>query len=316
MKLDSYEKEQRILTLLEKKGTYMTARDIAESIYGKGKHQSIVFSKLEEMVRAKKINKMGAQQPYSYGISSSISTTYQLSSNKEASVKYKSLQSPIYTNILFEKSDAYYDLIRSDPHARYLSWEHCYCYFHENYNSTDSEVRKIACLHLACYLASWGMLRNSFLVQQDYLVHMDVVGTLFSKDYIDLFKASIDDLEADNYIDMIFALADKIRKLYSPYAKKFNADVTDTLITKVLLGTLGCVPAYDRFFKDGLKISGVASSNFTKSSLKSLIGYYLVNRILFGEPVYNINHSLKYPPMKIIDMCFWQIGYTASLEKQ
>ena len=27
---------------------------------------------------------------------------------------------------------------------------------------------------------------------------------------------------------------------------------TDTLITKILLGTMGCIPAYDKFLKDGI----------------------------------------------------------------
>lgn len=84
------------------------------------------------------------------------------------------------------------------------------------------------------------------------------------------------------------------------------------LVTKVLLGTLGCVPAYDRFFKDGLRITEIASSSFTKESLRSLINYYNLNYVLFGKISFKINQKMNYPPMKIIDMCFWQIGYESS----
>ncbi|MFH1661746.1 MAG: hypothetical protein ABIA02_01460, partial [Candidatus Falkowbacteria bacterium] len=58
--------------------------------------------------------------------------------------------------------------IEGDDNHRYKSWEHCYNYF----SLEDKEINKdIACLHLAFYLASWGMYRGStFLLQKDYLI--------------------------------------------------------------------------------------------------------------------------------------------------
>ena len=37
--------------------------------------------------------------------------------------------------------------------------------------------------------------------------------------------------------------------------------LSDTLITKVLMGALGCVPAYDRFFVEGVKDLSVYHRN-------------------------------------------------------
>ncbi|MFT8351735.1 hypothetical protein [Clostridium saccharoperbutylacetonicum] len=63
----------------------------------------------------------------------------------------------------------YLDL-ESDENARYLSWEHCYKVFQEAHNRatlTDNDIDYLV-LHLAFYLASWGMLRDSsFLLQKD-----------------------------------------------------------------------------------------------------------------------------------------------------
>jgi len=38
------------------------------------------------------------------------------------------------------------------------------------------------------------------------------------------------------------------------------AEATDTLVTKVLLGTIGCLPATDKFFKKGFQLAGFSYS--------------------------------------------------------
>lgn len=163
-------------------------------------------------------------------------------------------------------------------------------------------------------LSQLGMLRNSFLMQKDYLIHMGVIELIFSREFSSLLSTPIDGYinNPEDYINKVFALAERIRDVYTPFAQEYKAEITDTLVTKVLLGTLGCVPAYDRFFKDGLRITEIASSSFTKESLRSLINYYNLNYVLFGKISFKINQKMNYPPMKIIDMCFWQIGYESS----
>lgn len=39
-----------------------------------------------------------------------------------------------------------------------------------------------------------------------------------------------------------------------------------TLITKILMGTLGCVPVYDRYFIDGIKDQKVTTGNYNPKS--------------------------------------------------
>ena len=83
-----------------------------------------------------------------------------------------------------------------------------------------------------------------------------------------------------------------------------------TLITKILLGTVGCAPAYDRYFKKGLSISGIASQKFAPASVAALSQYYL--RHMEDLENFRIKISkgrVTYTPMKVLDMCIWQLGY-------
>ena len=49
--------------------------------------------------------------------------------------------------------------------------------------------------------------------------------------------------------------------------------ISATLITKILMGTLGCVPAYDRYFIDGIKDQGISTGNYNLRSLLKLVDF-------------------------------------------
>jgi hypothetical protein len=90
---------------------------------------------------------------------------------------------------------------------------------------------------------------------------------------------------------------------------------TGTLISKILLGTYACVPAFDRYFVLGLKEAGMTQSDFTLESLKELFEFIDRNIKELVESQKYINSYVKkdnypgYPIMKIVDMYFWQIGF-------
>jgi len=91
----------------------------------------------------------------------------------------------------------------------------------------------------------------------------------------------------------------------------------DTLITKILMGTLGCVPAFERYIDDGVKKYGIASALFTSRNIYNLSKYYVENSNDFESWRRTIScESLEYPQMKILDMCFWQIGYNLDPNNQ
>jgi len=155
--------------------------------------------------------------------------------------------------MIYDKIMAYFNFTQEDENARYKSWEHCHRAFLENRVYTnDGQVDYLA-LHLAFYLASWGMLRgNSFLLQKDYRIHLPVVTIIQDARYARLWDISIESLQDDDTVDLILECGDRIKNAYKEKTTVINgkftdgAEATQTLITKILLGTFGCTPAYDR----------------------------------------------------------------------
>jgi hypothetical protein len=213
--------------------------------------------------------------------------------------------------------DFFQQLINDENH-RYKSWEHCFLYFAQDINKIDKEI---ACLHLSFYLASWGMYRgSSFLLWQDYLIHNQVVEEILKYKYLQKIDFNNFDKNHQNFKD-IFELSKFIKNWYPNNIKDIpekpdkGINVTDTLLTKILLGTLGCIPAYDRFFKDGLKIKNIQP--YTKLSEKSfleVVKFYQKNKDDFLRVQQNIEKKVgvKYPIMKLVDMYFFTLSFTSS----
>lgn len=86
---------------------------------------------------------------------------------------------------------------------------------------------------------------------------------------------------------------------------------TDTLLSKIMLGTLACVPAYDRYFIVGLKEMNMEHTTFDKPSLLELFNFIKSNKTELIQAQKLIKQKIKkhYPFMKILDMYFWQTGY-------
>ncbi len=196
-----------------------------------------------------------------------------------------------------------------EPNHRFKSWEHCYRFF----SSRPVTDKDTACLHLAFYLASWGMLRGStILLQRDYKVHKEAVDLILDTQFDDLLALSLSDVQ--NKAAKLYDLIEKLRILYkSSLGLDEGSFISDTLVTKVLLGTLGCTPAYDRLFVLGLRQDGLTYSGLKQSNFEKLIAYCKKHEGAFvlAQGVVNrtaAREGLPYPMMKIIDMCFWVRG--------
>ena len=207
----------------------------------------------------------------------------------------------------------YFNETVKDPHGRYMSWRHCYRVFSENRNITDEQVIDYLSLHLAIYLASWGMLRNSFLLQKDYKVHIPIVKIIQEQKYNPLHGISAVELCKEHSLDLLNDITERIRDCYArekPSIEGITNNATDTLVTKILLGTLGCVPAFDRYYINSVKKNHISKGLFSRNSVRSVAKFYTDNLETFE----NLRHELsecgvEYPPMKLMDMCFWQDAY-------
>jgi hypothetical protein len=219
----------------------------------------------------------------------------------------------------------------ADSHGtnhRYLSWEHCFLAFQkakEAKTKGQSPDYDHLSLHLACYLSSWGMLRNSFLLKRDYRTHLGIVELLLSDTYEQLWVFPARQNENQNTINLKDQWK-RIAKMREDFATKYNvkndsADNTDesetsitaTLTTKILLGTCACVPATDRFYKLGVAAFG-GTQRLGYNSYSEVVRYYWSNwdeissHLAETSLVTLDDPSTVYPPMKLMDMCFWQIG--------
>ena len=209
--------------------------------------------------------------------------------------------------------EAYWGSSRGEHH-RYRSWEHCFAYFQGVGPENLMGRRDEAALQLAFYLASWGMYRgSSFLLQHAYTVHRDVIDVLAEARFRALwshdFGANPDDtLLIPNVLELVMA----VREAYLPFVPKGGTtQPTDTLLTKVVLGTVGCLPAVDRYFIDGFKSSGNRYSHLNRAFIERILEFCEANL----DELTAIQHQIRreaqvlYPLMKLVDMCFWQLGF-------
>ena len=218
-------------------------------------------------------------------------------------------------NELIDAAQTFYDDARRDKNGRSRSWEHCYRVFRDARTDPSPDYDYLS-LHLAFYLASWGMYRgSSFLLQKDYKALVPVVEKILNPEYDCLFGLACTDLRESEVQDRLEKLYDDIAEHFGPIrdevaGRKVPSPVSPVLITKILMGTLGCVPAYDRFFEEGAKYLGLEKKSYNEDSLRELADIYEEHNDRLEEARRGMRtEDLVYPQMKLLDMGFWQIGY-------
>ena len=216
---------------------------------------------------------------------------------------------------LIDAAQTFYEDARANENGRSRSWEHCYRVFRDARTDPSTDCDYLS-LHLAFYLASWGMYRgSSFLLQKDYKVLVPIVEEVLKPDYDCLFGVACTDLreaEVQGSLEKLCAdIAAHFRPIRNEVAgREVASSVSPVLITKILMGTLGCVPAYDRFFQDGAKYLGLEHNSYKEKSLRELADFYEAHNDRLEEARRGMRtEDLTYPQMKLLDMGCWQIGF-------
>lgn len=221
-------------------------------------------------------------------------------------------------NKIIEEGQKFYFDLKNDKNGRYRSWEYCYKVFYDAHKSDyiDESYLDYLCLHLSFYLASWGMYRgSSFLLQKDYKIHKNVIKEIMNKKYNALWGIKVKEYKKEENQLILEELVESIKKIYNEIRltvreKKPKNELSETLLTKVLMGTMGCVPAYDRYFISGIRKYNVANGIFNLKSILQLIDFYNNYYKEFETVRSKMNvGEIEYPQMKILDMCFWQVGF-------
>jgi len=212
-----------------------------------------------------------------------------------------------------EKIHAYYGDM-TGAHHRYRSWEHCYRYFHRTTHEAIAIDPDHAALQLGFYLASWGMYRGSgFLLQHAYTVHLGVIDQLIAPRFAVLWEQEFGTGDNDsNLVPIILEAIDTVREAYRPFAPSAESrQASDTLVTKIILGTFGCLPACDRYFIDGFKSASFRYSYLNANFVDRVLGFCRDNLRELREEQSRIERTggMRYPLMKLVDMYFWQIGF-------
>ena len=193
-----------------------------------------------------------------------------------------------------------------NPELRYASFDYCYNYFktfHENGETeqlASTENLQTSCLQLGFYLASWGMLRGStFLLQKSMKHYEATIKEIASMNNL-LWEIDVN-LYSNENIDVILDTKNRIRKQLgekSEYA-------SDTLISKIMLGVFGNVPAFDQNFCTGFGMN----KSLIKKNLLILRDFYKDYRNeVDGQRIRTIEFETGketnrfYTKAKIIDM--------------
>ena len=216
---------------------------------------------------------------------------------------------------LIDAAQTFYDDARANENGRSRSWEHCYRVFRDARTDPSPDCDYLS-LHLAFYLASWGMYRgSSFLLQKDYKVLVPIVEEILKPEYDCLFGLACADLRKSEVQEMLETVYDYIANHFGPMrdqvaGREVATPVSPVLITKILMGTLGCVPAYDRFFQDGVATYKVTTQEYSRNSLLKLVDFYEEHNDRLEEARRGMRvGDLTYPQMKLLDMGFWQVGF-------
>lgn len=198
-------------------------------------------------------------------------------------------------------------LTARDPSARYTSFDYCFNHFQQHRGAVkawgDPIGMEVSCLQLGFYLASWGMLRGSAELLQRSVRHLVPLVEVIADVPAEVWDLDLDDYDKDG-IDLVHRTAADVRDALRPL------QASDILVTKVMLGVFGCVPAFDTYFKKGFGVS-----TFSKGSLRLVGEFYRANSAQIdalrqptldfttGQPTARL-----YTRAKVVDMIFFIKG--------
>jgi len=192
--------------------------------------------------------------------------------------------------------------------ARYASFNYCFNYFQsfqeEGRNAALTEPGQLetSCLQLGFYLASWGMFRGKAALLQHSAKSLGPAVRVVAGAPDAVWRADVDDYSP--------SVQTALTKVYRELRASLPGGQSQTLITKTMLGVFGCVPAYDRYFRDAFK-----ATTFGPKSLSGLGMYYRANaaeidayRVATIDFATGTDSNRCFTRAKVIDMVFFTKG--------
>lgn len=192
--------------------------------------------------------------------------------------------------------------------SRDMSFDYCYNYFKDKQYLQEHDMEK-SCLALGFYLGNWGMFRKSFLQTVSLRHYENIIN------YISDAPLTSWNIDLDNYLDNIDALCEIYEQVKAAIKGNQPRNPSQTLVTKIMLGVFGCVPALDNNFVSGFNEifkgnGGFRTDNF-KYNIQQLNKFYSANK----DDIDKLSSTSKtldvytgtltptnYPKSKIVDL--------------
>lgn len=197
-----------------------------------------------------------------------------------------------------------------NKNQRMASFDFCYNYFHFNRGCLSGNNLERSCMELWGYLASFGMIKGKcgLLLRNSPASLSDLIEYLDDGDCEKLWE-----IDTPNYNSTTIGI---LVDTYNEISKKIRAiEVTPTLtlVTKIMMGIWGCVPAFDRNFKKWI-INDLNSDCHLKESLEKISTFYNDHKTTFKNilintiDIYGNETSYIYSQARLIDMFGFTIG--------
>ena len=214
---------------------------------------------------------------------------------------------------------------------RFASYDFCHSYFLRNRESLSSKMEE-SCIYLWSFLGSWGMLRgSSVLFKENSPASLRNVVDCIANTKEEVWDIDVEQYEKKECRKQIIELYDSIKLALTKGSSRVYCkgnqiasleNPSRTLVTKIMMGVFGIVPAFDTFFCDVFgslyRGTGFHSGNFSHDCLYAIYKFYLQNKqqldsikiavIDFdGKPI----EGMYYKKAKLIDM----YGFTKGVLK-
>jgi hypothetical protein len=201
------------------------------------------------------------------------------------------------------------------PVERASSFDYCFNYFQTfrermaTNELAEPEHLELSCLHIGYYLASWGMLRGSTALHtKSYRFFEPAVETIASEPPA-TWDIDVDGYTEDN-ISALMGLRDRLATaLTAKTLEGTDRAPTNTLLTKVMLGVFGSVPAFDTFLVRGFRSVTRGPVSFSRRSLSDIGDFYKQNAdVIDAQRVLTLDAASGQPTprwctrAKVVDM--------------
>ena len=218
-------------------------------------------------------------------------------------------------------------------YSRAFAWNHCHRFFRARWNDLaeagiDDPLYLQASAELVAYLAPFGMYGvHTHLMTVNKTVFVPILHALVAHARDLHVTCGRDSYSATDVQSLIVCVR------YALTALKAEANLplalTDTLVSKILHGTLACMPAFDSHVRTGISIfnrlspdilvlaPSIALPTDLKHSLTLLYDWVCRQDVqaelqligaTFAPFVDSDGKVSTYPTMRIVDQVFWALG--------